>query len=350
MVCLIDKPVGISGATDASSFLSPPYKTGWRRRGKKAELRVKSADFLDKLFASFTGYIAVDELYDGPFCYLSLVDQHQQRRLLYEVLNHTPTQQDITVFLQRFQQEIQKRDLVLRGITTDGSPLYPEAVAEVFPEATHQICRFHLIKEILSAVIHTLAKIRKTLRGSIPKRPRGRPSFKNKRLHRRIERLQKRHAELFEHRYLFVRRQLTPAQRRTLQRISRPFPELKVLRDIVEQVYQLFDRRCRTATALEKLHQLRKRVHRFRKLRVSLRKIDSPTFEKALCYLDDRDLPGTSNAVERGNRRHRKMQKSVYRIRTQAGISGRIGLDMLREGFRIHQIALIAVLHHVRAG
>ena len=30
--------------------------------------------------------------------------------------------------------------------------------------------------------------------------------------------------------------------------------------------------------------------------------------------LDDKLLPVTSNAVERGNRRHRKMQKRVYRV------------------------------------
>ena len=34
---------------------------------------------------------------------------------------------------------------------------------------------------------------------------------------------------------------------------------------------------------------------------------------------------------ERGYRRHRKMQKTVYRVRTQPNINGRIALDMQRE-------------------
>jgi hypothetical protein len=42
-------------------------------------------------------------------------------------------------------------------------------------------------------------------------------------------------------------------------------------------------------------------------------------------------LPATSNAVERGNRRHRKMQKSIYRVRTQDHIRQRIALDMYRD-------------------
>ena len=53
--------------------------------------------------------------------------------------------------------------------------------------------------------------------------------------------------------------------------------------------------------------------------------------ELVVTFLDDKLLPSTSNAVERGNRRYRKMQKSVYRVRTQAQIRARLALDMWRE-------------------
>ena len=43
----------------------------------------------------------------------------------------------------------------------------------------------------------------------------------------------------------------------------------------------------------------------------------SPHLEKASAFLDDSLLPATSNAVERGNRRHRKMQKGVCRVGAQ---------------------------------
>jgi hypothetical protein len=39
----------------------------------------------------------------------------------------------------------------------------------------------------------------------------------------------------------------------------------------------------------------------------TLKKLFAPTLEKALTFLDDKLLPSTSNAVERGNRRYRKM-------------------------------------------
>jgi len=57
----------------------------------------------------------------------------------------------------------------------------------------------------------------------------------------------------------------------------------------------------------------------------------SPHLEKALTFLDDSLLPATSNAVERGNRRHRKMHKTVYRVRTRQTISRRIALDRQRD-------------------
>ena len=68
-------------------------------------------------------------MYDGPFCVLSAVDARRQRRLLYEVLDHDPTQADILFFLARLREAVVRRGGVVRGITTDGSPLYPVPIA-----------------------------------------------------------------------------------------------------------------------------------------------------------------------------------------------------------------------------
>ena len=113
-------------------------------------------------------------------------------------------------------------------------------------------------------------------------------------------------------------------------------------------VYRLFDRRCRTGTALAKLARLRRRVRRFRSLGKGLDKLQSPNLEKALTFLDDRLLPATSNAVERGNRRYRKMQKAIYRARTQASIRGRLALDLQRDRHAEDRSETIACLHETR--
>jgi hypothetical protein len=83
---------------------------------------------------------------------------------------------------------------------------------------------------------------------------------------------------------------------------------------VVEEIYRLFDRRCLTETALTKLARLRAHVHSFKGLRSIVQALQSPNLEKALTFLDDSLLGSTTNAVERSNRRHRKMQNTLYRV------------------------------------
>jgi len=68
-------------------------------------------------------------------------------------------------------------------------------------------------------------------------------------------------------------------------------------------------------------------------------------------FLDDKLLPATSKAVERGKRRHRKMQKSVvYRIRSKVCLEGHIALDMIRESRAEGRDQTTEALHQVRRG
>jgi hypothetical protein len=308
-------------------------------------------DFLDWALADFSGYVAADELYDGPFCILSAVDNRHYKRILYDVLDHDPTHDDIRAFLWRLQTALQARNLTLLGITTDGSALYPVPLAEVFGDVPHQICTFHIVAEVNKAVLGAVASARKGLAAQQPKLRKGRPSTPAaKQAARTKKRLAGQRAALFTHRYLFVQRHLNKTDRKTLWRVSRGFPQLQALRAIMEQVYALFDRRCRTQTALDKLAKLRRRVQRFASLGDTLKKLFAPTLEKALTFLDDTLLPSTSNAVERGNRRYRKMQKHVYRVRTQVQISARLALDMWREAHAEGRQQTLASLHQARAG
>jgi hypothetical protein len=331
-------------------FPGPRFRTGSRRGGKKAEARIE-ADYLDWALADFSGYIAADELYDGPYCVLSIVDNRTFKRIAYRVLDHDPTHDDIREFFTAFCDALQVRELTLQGITTDGSPLYPEPIAAIFPGVRHQLCKFHVIAEITKAVLSAVSKVRKQLAAQKTPLGRGRPSTKEaKRTARRNERLQAKIGDLFEYRHLFVAHHLTPTERRTLQRITRGLPQLRTLRTIMDEVYRLFDRRCRTDTALTKLAKLRKRVQRFHKVGKTLSKLFSPNLEKALTFLDDSLLPATSNAVERGNRRHRKMQKTVYRVRAQQHIHARIAIDMLRDAQATGRFDTTHTLHQARAG
>src|SRR3954454_20874008 len=233
-------PVGTSGATTASSSPSPPSRTGWRPGGKKAARRI-GADYLDWALDGFSGYIAADELYDGPFCVLSIVDHRAFKRLCYVVLDHDPTHRDIRRFFRRFRAALTGRGLTLRGVTTDGSDLYPRPISEVFGAVEHQVCRFHILAELTKAVLRAIARVRKQLTAQEPKLPRGRPGTPEaKREARRRRHLQRKVGALFEHRHLFVKRHLAGGERQTLRRITRGSPQLRALRRVVEEIYRLF--------------------------------------------------------------------------------------------------------------
>src|SRR5206468_2192101 len=162
MACPTAQRVGTCGATIASLCPLRPFRTGSRLGGKKAQARMDT-DFLDWALADFSGYVAADELYDGPFCILSAVDNRRYKRILYDVLDHDPTHDDIRAFLGRLKMALAARNLTLCGVTTDGSALYPVPLMEVFGDVPHQICTFHVLAEVVKAVVGAVASARKVL-------------------------------------------------------------------------------------------------------------------------------------------------------------------------------------------
>jgi hypothetical protein len=167
--------------------------------------------------ADFLGYVAADELYDGPFCILSVVDNRRYKRLLYDVLDHDPTHDDIRAFLRRLHTALVARGLTRCGVTTDGAALYPDPLREVFGKVPHQICQFHLVAEVVQAVGGAVASARKGLATQQPKLRRGRPSTPAaKQAARTKKRLAAQRAALCTARYLFVQRHLNKTERKTL--------------------------------------------------------------------------------------------------------------------------------------
>lgn len=272
-----------------------------------------------------SGYLAVDEVYDGPFAIVYGVDPKAQIVVWYRILKEV-TKEEVRNFL------IQTRFLVgsVKGVTTDGSPLYPDVIQKVFPHARHQICRFHCLMDLNKAVLKVLTGIRRDLAQKVKKLRRGRPKPGHgaKDDVNRILR-----TELFDRRTLWVKKHLTPRENRILRQLCRKRPLLRDLRTLVELSYDLFDRRCRRETALKKLNRLRSlgAFEQHEALSGVLKKIRSKNLEQALWFLDDKLLESTSNAVERRNRRLRKFQKMVYRVRSERALEGRIKHDCLRD-------------------
>lgn len=277
------------------------------------------------------------------------MDNRRYHRLAVRVLDHEPTQDDVRAFLVAFKGQLDQRGRTVRGITTDGSALYPPVLKELWPTVPHQSCVFHVLAEITKAVLRALAKLRKQWKAQLPKQRRGRPRKGEQAQARRLRRRRQRVADLFEHRFLFVQRHLSAAEKRLLKQLTRGQPSLRRLRELMEEVYRLFDRRCKTATALRRLEKLRRRLRRFKRLGQALDKLFSPTLERALLFLDDKLLGATSNAVERANRRFRKAQRSIYGVRTQSHLHQRLALDMNREQRAAQRAQTLKTLHRARS-
>src|SRR2546429_4077098 len=245
MACPTDPRAGTCGAITASLCPLPPFRIGQRLGGKKAQGQM-AGPFLDWALEAFSGYVAADELYEGPYCVLSAVDNRHYKRILYQVLDHDPNHDDIKAFLGRLKEALDARDLALKGITTDGSALYPEPIRTVFGEVAHQICPFHVLKELTQGILSAVAAERNRLAKSQPKLKRGRPASTDKvarRLARRSKQIQEKIRGVFQERFLLVKRRLTPSER---QRLLAPTPRLPHPREISgvpEQIYTLFSPR-----------------------------------------------------------------------------------------------------------
>jgi hypothetical protein len=297
--------------------------------------------------------VAVDDLSEGPYCLLSAVDHRQYKRIVSEVLDHDPCHDEIDAFLGRVKAALDERHLALKGITTDGSALSPAPIRTVFGEVPHQRCLFPGIKERTKGIVRAVASERERVVKSKPTVKRGRPSPKEKaarRLARTSTSMQETISAVFQDRFVFVTRHLTRSERQRRLSITRGLPHLRKRREIREHSSALFARRCRTHTARGKLRKRRHWVKRFTWIGHPLPKVFSPNLAQALTCLDAKLLPATSNAVERGNRRHRKMQKRVDRVRSKAGLEGRMALDMIRASRAEDRDHTTQALHQARRG
>lgn len=70
-----------------------------------------------------------------------------------------------------------------RGVVTDGSNLYPELLAGLWPEADHQLCLFHVIKAVNGPILDAVRRLKAAMarRGKAGrKKKRGRKSKRGK--------------------------------------------------------------------------------------------------------------------------------------------------------------------------
>jgi hypothetical protein len=271
--------------------------------------------------ANFSGTLNIDELHLGQHTLLLATDPIGDFPVAFALVS--ANDQD---HMGRFLQNLKNHGFLPQVVVTDGSNLYPKLLAEIWPNARHQLCIFHVIKDINDCVMDALRQLRRRhARTGGRKRRRGRPTKAQKRA--RTKETKKKQAHfIWKHRYLIVSKpeNLNGLERRWLSQMYRYLPALIDLRRFVLKVYALFEpdqsqhqARCRRAALVKDPTFLANPD-----LAKALAMLDPQKFEKMIAYLHSPvgQRIRTNNHVERTNRRLRFYEKVRYKWRSRQTI------------------------------
>src|SRR3954468_18555935 len=168
----------------------------------------------------FSGTLCIDELHLGHFTLLLATDPLADLPVAFALVGKND--QD---HMRRFLNNLKTLGLAADVVVTDGSNLYPAVLAELWPDASHQLCVFHVIKDINKLILDAVRRMRTAMgrRGQAGrKRKRGRKGAKAKAAARRRGLTVKEKAHfVFKHRHLIVKRRenLTEGERGDLTRM-----------------------------------------------------------------------------------------------------------------------------------
>jgi hypothetical protein len=273
--------------------------------------------------ANFSGSLCIDEIHLG----------HRTLLLATDPINDFPVafalvRSDDQDHMRRFLNNLKNWGFAPQVVVSDGSNLYPALLAEIWPQARHQLCVFHVIKDINEHVFDALRRLRKQLgRQSKRRRRRGRPSKAQRRARARYGKTKKEQSYfIWKHRHLIVTRpeNLNGRERRWLSRMFEYLPALRTLRRFVRAIYRLFDpqqsphqARCRRAALVKSADFLADPD-----LAQAVAMLTPDKFDKMIAYLYSPagKRVRTNNHVERVNRRLRYFEKVRYKWRRRRTI------------------------------
>jgi hypothetical protein len=104
--------------------------------------RLDLADHRRWVLDRFSGTLCVDELHLGKTTLLLATDPLQDLPVAFALVSANDSGH-----MRRFLKKLKTWGLAPEVVVTDGSNLYPEVLAELWPEARHQLCVFHVLKE-----------------------------------------------------------------------------------------------------------------------------------------------------------------------------------------------------------
>jgi len=274
-----------------------------------------------RLVKQFSGTVCVDELHLGEYTLLLATDPIADRVLGYRLVRVNDC-----AHMACFLRALRYQGFEPKVVVTDGSSLYPKALALVWPTARHQLCVFHVLMDVNAKVLAAVRRLRraKANRGKAGRRRRrGRPSKAQKRRRRLAGRSAKGQASfVYKHRFLIVKKadRLSKAEWDDLVRMFEYLPQLRPLWQFSQDIYRLFspEQVARLARRRRTLLLRRADYREVPELAEAMGLLAEDKFDKMIAFLQRPagERVRTNNHVERTNRQLRFDEKVRYKFRS----------------------------------
>jgi hypothetical protein len=129
-------------------------------------------DYRRWTLAHFSGTLCLDEIHLGQRTLLLATDALSDFPVAFALVSANDQEH-----MRRFLHNLRNWGFAPQVVVSDGSNLYPRLLAEVWPQAQHQLCLFHLLRDVNACVLGALRRLRRQLaRQGRANRRRGRPS------------------------------------------------------------------------------------------------------------------------------------------------------------------------------
>jgi hypothetical protein len=267
----------------------------------------------------FSGTLCVDELHLGSYTLVLATDPLADLPVGFALVG--ANDQD---HMRRFLGNLARWGLRPAVVVSDGSNLYPELLAEIWTDARHQLCVFHLLRDVLEKVLDAVRRLRRAQarRGRAGRKRRGRPSKRQQaRRQRQGPTAKEKAAFIWKRRFLVVKRstKLTKAEWDDLVQMFQYLPELRPLWYFSQDIYRLLDDSKTLRVARWRYTLLRQdpKYQAVRELVEALDLLAGPKLAKGMAFVGQPagEQVRTNNHVERMNRRLRFAEKVRYRWR-----------------------------------
>ena len=286
----------------------------------------------DFVRANFSGVLCIDEVHDSGRTILFATDPLGDFTVSFKLVERND--QD---HMNAFLQDLKNRQLDVQVAITDGSPLYKDSLQSYWREVEHQLCVFHVIKEVNKLILDGVRAIKNRLKrqgNKGRKKRRGRPSKKVQKQRQSRHGMSKKEqaAFIWEHQYLIVRKphELSKQDKKDLKLMLTIAPDLTVFRKFNQQFYRLFEKgiskQCARLRRTRLVNHAPYQINSF--LARALKKLSKDKFDHMIVFLGWDHGQRTNNHVERNNRVFRMMQKTRYKRRKTHTIAKALELEL----------------------